>query len=643
MLDLVVRSRETRVIRVGNGDVVPVRGCRGAGARVDVLDVLVAVGQVGVEAARARAPGLGRVDCEHRALALAGVRQHQVLDRAAGAAVGGRAVAWPAVGRRAGLHQADVLPEHLVLDARDDDVRRHLDVPGQRVLDAQVPAVLRRDLEARIDGVHRTVVLQARVEGQHLGRQVEAVDRVHSVRVQRERRERGVHRGRHVGLHDHDAVVREAVRDPDVRRAATEQAPAAVDRGLWPPLPVEADARHDQVAAIQRLEVAEAVARLEVGVERRRVAARELVHAHAGLDLEVRRDLPLVLDVEAVDVVAEGRRAVVRVVGERVRVVEVGRNAVLEVGDAAENVLALAARHEDIEDVEHLALVAHRHGVVAEEEVALQLDGVEVVGQRIRVAELVRTDEHRAAGRRADLHLRELGALQRVLARVHFLARRLELGREPLVPVREQLQRGGLHQDRAVVPVRRRRNAVLRGAVVRGDDLVALGALPGERRAVLVRDVPVELGEDLLVLLGQRVGAGTDVEAVDRLRDVHDLVVLGLRDARNRDREVRAGRAEFLRRDLVELLVAAEEEQLVLDDRPAEGAAVGLLLEGEGQVAVLAAVADQAVVTLVVERRAAELVGAGLGHDVDGRAAERRVLDRERRGQDRDRLDRVHR
>ena len=95
VLDLVVRGFEPRVVRVGDGDVVPVRGGRRARARIDVLDVLVAVAEVGVEAPRARAPGLARVDREYGALALARVRQQEVLDRRA------RATVWP-LGRRSG-------------------------------------------------------------------------------------------------------------------------------------------------------------------------------------------------------------------------------------------------------------------------------------------------------------------------------------------------------------------------------------------------------------------------------------------------------------------------------------------------------------------------------------------------------------
>ena len=290
--------------------------------------------------------------------------------------------------------------------------------------------------------------------------------------------------------HDRHAVVGEAVRDPDVRRAAAEQAEAAVHGRLRRPLPVEADARHEQVAPVERRLVVEAVARGEVLVEQRLVAAREHVEAHAGLDLEVRRRLPLVLHVEAVDVVTEGRRAVRGVVRECVLVGQAGRRLGGEIVDAGrdhdavrrrasvEHPLALAARHEQVEDVEHLALVADRQRVVAEEEVGLQLDRVDVVRELVGMTELVRADVHGAAVRGADLHLAEVGAEQRDLRRVDLLARELELGRHVLVPVREQLQRRRLHQDRAVIPVRRRAEADSAGLLL---VVLTISSLPSVR------------------------------------------------------------------------------------------------------------------------------------------------------------------
>ena len=50
-----------------------------------------------------------------------------------------------------------------------------VDVPGQRVLDAEVPAVLRRDLEVRVDRIDRAVVALRRVEIEHVLRDVEAI------------------------------------------------------------------------------------------------------------------------------------------------------------------------------------------------------------------------------------------------------------------------------------------------------------------------------------------------------------------------------------------------------------------------------------------------------------------------------------
>ena len=436
--------------------------------------------------------------------------------------------------------------------------------------DAEVPAVLRGHLEIRVDRVHGAVVAQRRVEIQHLLRDVEAVRAVQRIL------QRIVRVAHDVRPHDGHAVVGEAVRDPDVRRAATEQAEAAVDGRFRRPLPVEADARHEEFAPVERLLVVETVAPGEVLVEQRLVAAGEPVDADAGLDLEVRRRLPFVLQVQAVDVVAEFRGGVRGDVGERVGVGKARGRLAPEIVDAGERPLALAARHEDIEDVEHLALVADQERVVADEEAARQLDRIDVVGELVGLAELVRADVYRAAARRADQHLAEFGAEQRHLRGVDFLARELQLRGEEFVPVREQLQGRGLHQDRPVVPVRRRAEARQRRVVV-GQvhrQFVALGALVGKRRAVRLVDVPVELGEDLLVLLRRRAQVLADVVAVHVEADLADLVVLGLRHAGNFDREARAGRADVLRGVTLELFVGEEEEEPVLDDRAAERAAV---------------------------------------------------------------------
>ena len=116
LLDLVVRGLEARVVRVRDRDVVPVRRRGRAGTRVDVPDVLVAVAEVGIEAARCHAPGLARLDREDPVLALAGVGEQEVLQERVGAPIGTRRIDRPAVRRRADLLQPDVPPEHLVVD-----------------------------------------------------------------------------------------------------------------------------------------------------------------------------------------------------------------------------------------------------------------------------------------------------------------------------------------------------------------------------------------------------------------------------------------------------------------------------------------------------------------------------------------------
>src|SRR5690606_7674095 len=118
------------------------------------------------------------------------------------------------------------------------------------------------------------------------------------------------------------------------------------------------------------------------------------------------------------------------------------------------------------------------------------------------------------------------------------------------------------------------------------------------RQAVVVVDVPIDLGGVLLDLL---LDAARRIEAADV--DVVDIAgdALGLGDLLGGDVD--------------------EEEQLVLDDRATEGAAVGaLVVEAGERRAAGRVVTDHVGVAVHAVQRAVELVGAGLGHRVDHRA-----------------------
>lgn len=87
---------------------------------------------------------------------------------------------------------------------------------------------------------------------------------------------------------------------------------------------------------------------------------------------------------------------------------------------------------------------------------------------------------------------------------------------------------------------------------------------------VVLIDVPVELGEDLLIFHGQRRGKTARNIAVLVHGDIDDLLV----DCRI---DVGAGGTVVEQVDGFILLVGAEEEQRVLDDRAADIEAVALV------------------------------------------------------------------
>ena len=279
--------------------------------------------------------------------------------------------------------------------------------------------------------------------------------------------------------------------------------------------------------------------------------------------------------------------------------------------------------------------------------------------QHVGVTRTLRTEADRTTHTRVradrfiqiDLHGGEVVAAQAVRQILGFLAADRELGREGVGPVREQLSLVGRQVLVDLIGRGQQADADV-GAV--GDRVVqaqiaALGLLVRDHGAVLVVDVPVQLGEVFLVLDRQGVGRPVErVVAVDALGDVADLVDLGLGDARRLVDGARAFRTRQDRPGRFILLVVQQEEQAILDDRTAEGRAPGLLFElaGQGTVLTLArdeilvaeAVAAQAVVGDFPEGFAVELVAARLGDRVDHAAGEAAVLDAVRGDVDADRL-----
>ena len=156
-------------------------------------------------------------------------------------------------------------------------------------------------------------------------------------------------------------------------------------------------------------------------------------------------------------------------------------------------------------------------------------------------------------------------------------------------------------------------------------------------------DVPVELHQDVFDLGVEARGRveGARVELPHVFGDRGDFGDLRLRDAGHDVRRAGASRAEA--RGLcvtLELLVAREEEELVFDDRAAEGGADGVLVL-EARELVASALADPIVAARDVVRRALEIVRARLRHGVDAGAGVARASNVEVSESDVDRLDRV--
>ncbi|MND67809.1 hypothetical protein D3C80_592330 [compost metagenome] len=658
VLDLVVRSRDVRVVRIEHGDLAVVRGGHRRGARVDVVGVDVGVGQVEAQAfGPALIPVLVHADGGLVRVAALEVGQHQHDLAGVRARVDRAAVRADA---RLTLGHVQVDPADGVFDFRVDvfgaDVPALAQVPARQVevlVAAQRELPDRRNLEGGVNDVDdarallgrgRHALLRDRVRreavrdlqgGQFLGR----ADRDAAADVGA-----GVAGGAALELADQVARVRIVVRHPHVRRTAHEQAEAAIDVEAVVDAIVEAEARLQQGDAVQVVGVLEAVAGFE-----RRVLQRLVVHfvpfeTEAGAQGQAVGQVELVLSEQDVRRVTKRSAAIDLIVGSGVLVVDVGRVAVAEVVDRGELIFGVRGLHEDVVDLEVFALVAEGQAVTAVLILTDEAVLIQIVGQGVGVTRTLRAEDdrrpHRALVRQEDAHGGEVRTREVRGDVLGFLARERELRRELVGPVREQLRLVGRHVRLEVITLRQQadRLVVARGVGAAQVQGRTFGLLIGDDGAVSVVDVPVQLQEILFVEGGQFVGFPIQrIVAVDRLADAADQVDVGLGDRRHLIGGARTRRAAQDRTDGFELLVVGHEEQAVLDDRTGQGRAPGLFFElagdrtidalAGGHVLVGEAVALQAVAGLLVEGFPVELVAARLGDRVDHAALERAVLD----------------
>ena len=471
--------------------------------------------------------------------------------------------------------------------------------------------------------VEREVRLPDRRQGQARLHDVGGDARRAGAAAGRDRRRDGGVEVRHVGTGqavrvEVQAGVLERTGQPHVRVAALEQADAAAQLGRTIAVEgvVEAEARLPQLL-VEGHAVVEAVDLLDARVVDRRVTEVGHVDADAEHQAEVVVDRPGVLHEQAqVLELVRGRDVGAAAAGARGAEVVAQRVAGLEVFQAVEGPHAVEVTAVEVEDVvvlvveaELQGVVAHVPGARAEERGLLGVDDVDVavalgaqVDGVLTGADVVDDDRRQVGVGRGD---RGVVAL-----------RDLELGREVVAPVAEQLGDGALEGLVLVVPVARQRDAAATEADQLGHHFLGLAVAQG--RAVVVVDVPVELDRVFLdVGLGdaRRVQAARiEAEAVGGRDHALDVRVGDVTVA------VRGAGQAGARALALELLVVGEEEQAVLDDRATQGEAVGLFLVEAVEVDATQLVAHPVTVADGVVGAAVELVGARLGHGVDHRA-----------------------
>jgi hypothetical protein len=260
-----------------------------------------------------------------------------------------------------------------------------------------------------------------------------------------------------------DAGVRVAVGDVDRWRAAREAAERAADLQAIRSAPADAEARQDDVAAVQRLLIGEAVAVGEELVQRGRRAHVVPFVAHAGDDGQCIRDVPRVLHAEHDVLVIEHCRGAVDVARGALRQVELVRAARVKIGDGVEVEGARRTLQEQVVDVDVGILRQEAQIVVADQQVGGELN-VEILGvQRVGLAADVRAEADRTlavraargigagdlAGRgEADVELAEFAAIGRGLPADVVAVADARFGGEHVRPARVQLRNARMHHLR---------------------------------------------------------------------------------------------------------------------------------------------------------------------------------------------------
>ena len=658
MLHIVVRRREDLLFRVVEGAVVVVGERDRAGHGLHILGVRIGIAEGQSQAVVIL---LGRTQRQReRLVGHIRIRQHESIEVRA-VIVGNRHVERHAVAvrsvntARARSHEVGAADDGRIGTVEDERVKRErpravderrADVHIRRPCGTQRVFPVGWDLEVGIDIIQLEVgALAGRdLVGQHARNRIartvrHAVLAQHIVEIEQVDADIAVADARtHLG----DVGAGIGVGHPNIRVAAREPAEAAPDLQRVGRVPGEAEARLPQLFAVEVLRVRKAVLLNEVRVLDRQVVGVVAVIAKSGDKREVVRQRDLVLGEQCHSGVAPLGGRVVDIAGHGTIELDLLGNAGLErfqtaqcaahaIGHRGEAHFGLGLLHEQVEHVQVLILDACAQRVFADLVVGGASQRQHVIVEIVRTTRVVRA-EIVVDPALADTEFAEIGSAFGDLAAVQLQIGCAKLCGECLGPV--GVERAGVGQQLGTALIEVVGELELVRIAVRAHDVVAVIVVERAGCAVLVADVPIEFHQHLLVEVRVAGGRAAGLVLVELARSRRDAVDDLLVEARRGCVDVGA----------FELFVGRVEEQLVLDDRATDADAVADLVEiAEIELGRVRLVAAQSVIRVVDEGRAAELVGARLGHGVDVARREAAIDDVERRDLHADLLDRVER
>ena len=450
--------------------------------------------------------------------------------------------------------------------------------------------------------------------------------------------------GGHVGEEHQGQTTREQ------SRTATQ-----LERLVAEHVPSEAHARLDnQVAAgplagvdVTHVAVLVIIVQCQDGVVGHQVAVvkEQSVQTQAVGQLEVAGNVPLVLCIDAGFVelhACSGLGLAAVAVGQAH---DLGSGSVDKVIDAVVAVVARTVAHVLVvghlmfkgQTAHHLVVAIVPGNVVAQVPDGVVhgvIPGEQLIAQRhvvVAVALIVHhgdVDEGELA-RVAGTHVIQLGVGGQELVGEVFLQAAVQVQREGVHQVVHAIHRVGKREGLLRHASRRHALAAVHRRGVGVAPVAVLGVVVAQGQVVVLVDVPVQAGQQLIVvLIGGEAGIGTGLIAILLPNEVAHASQVGQRGAR----DILVGNSHAVGRGvpavhdggLLGHFTVDKEEQLVLEDRAADGSAIGghlLFLAGSYHGA-LDGVTTHVLVAVEHVCAAAEGVGTALGDGVHTAADE---------------------